>query len=299
MFNFLDSPKYSQCLSYVPKYSWRSKSSISPSPGCPTLSYMTYGPRWPMSRNGIWTSIANGCCRKKRWQPWKISVQHWKKRGHAIQEAPWKKRTGAARHKLWTYMDVWFLDVGLCWSFWIEACHGMFWFERECSHVQQDFLGAWISNCASDPWGKTSSKASDQQKTYGDRCAQSHLTLWSNIVLQMTIESCWFVFFFLLFHERCDVDNQDVQYVELLGLSRFLDGAFSSAFARSIDSHGAEAVCWTWILCLGWEVHPVETATLHWWCQKPSGTPQTRHFQRSKLAPVHVCDVGPKRWIVA
>ena len=124
-------------------------------------------------------------------------------------------------------------------------------------------------------------------------CGQTSCCKWQ-------LESCWFVFFFLLFHERCDVDDQDVQYVELLGLSRFLDGAFSSAFARSIDSRGAD-VCWTWILChlcLGWEVHPVETATLHWWCQKPSGTPQTRHFQRPKLAPVHVCDVGPKRWIV-
>lgn len=244
MFNFLDSPKYSQSISYVPKYSWRSKSSISPSPGCPTLSYMTYRPRWPMSRNGIWTSSANGCCRKKRWLPWKISVQHWRRRGHAIQEAPWKKRTGAARHRA----NFGLRYVGLCWSFWIEACHGLFWFERECSHVQQDFLGAWISNCASDPWGKTSSKAFDQQKTYGDRCAQSHLTLWSNIVLQMTIESCWFVFFFLLFHERCDVDNQDVQYVEICRAAWVVTIFGWSLFIRICKICKKHRFTWCWCL---------------------------------------------------
>ena len=100
-----------------------------------------------------------------------------------------------------------------------------------------------------DPRGKTSSKAFDQQKTYGDRCAQSHLTCsCGQSLLQTTIGellvSSGPCFCVLLFHHGCDVEKHRIcraaGVVTIFGWM-----PFACPFARNTDSRGvgAEDVC--------------------------------------------------------
>ena len=180
---------------------------------------MDLGDLW-MSRNGIWTSSANGCCRKKRWQPWKISVQHWRRRGHAIQEAPWKKRTGAARHRA-NFGRM----VFRCWIMLVTVGHFGLRLATDCFGLNES---AHMFNKTF--WALEyrlvllilEEKLLQKRLTSKRRtaivvrratwhCGQTSCRKWQLRVAGLCFSSCFFM------KDATWIINQDVQYVELLG----------------------------------------------------------------------------------